>query len=203
MESCQVEKRGGESYVQDGSIYVKKALQSYMDIYECKCMNCSQWLPPGRGKGIQGRQGGWNHAFIEVPHILLCYWLFHTCITWEVKGEKKRGGGGGERRGKTNISLSAHPSSSNQECLGKKKKRMLRVWRKPCFSTPYHHGFRDLSRHLHLNANQWHASLHICRRVGTGASLTKHRASTHTVAQLCLLQARGALGGSWSQGCWW
>ena len=58
MESCQVEKRGGESYVQDGSIYVKKALQSYMDIYECKCMNCSQWLPPGRGTGIQGRQGG-------------------------------------------------------------------------------------------------------------------------------------------------
>lgn len=39
------------------------------------------------------------------------------CITWEVKGEKKRGAGG-ERREKTNISLSAHPSSSNQECSG-------------------------------------------------------------------------------------
>ena len=86
-----------------------------MDIYACNCVNCSQWLPPGRGKGIQGRQGGWNHAFIEVPHIFLCYWLFHMCITWEVKGEKRRGG---ERRGKTNISLSAHPSSPNQECSG-------------------------------------------------------------------------------------
>lgn len=41
--------------------------------------------------------------------------LFHMCITWEVKGEKS---GGGERRGNTNISLSAHPSSSNQECSG-------------------------------------------------------------------------------------
>lgn len=194
MESCQVEKRGGESYVQDGSVYVKKALQSYMDIYACKCMNCSQWLPPGRGKGIQGRQGGWNHAFIEVPHILLCIWLFHMCITWEVKGEKKWWGGG-RKEGENKYFSVCTPKLIQS--------RMLRVWRKPCFSTPYHHGFRDLSRHLHLNANQWHASLHICRRVGTGASLTKHHASTHTVAQLCLLQARGALGGSWSQGCWW
>lgn len=85
-----------------------------MDIYACKRMNCSQWLPPGRGKGMQGRQGGWNHASTEVPHILLCYGLFHTCITWEVKGEKRRG----RKEGENKYFSSAHPSSSNQECSG-------------------------------------------------------------------------------------
>ena len=87
-----------------------------MDIYACNCVNCSQWLPPGRGKGIQGRQGGWNHAFIEVPHIFLCYWLFHMCITWEVKGEK-RSGGGGEGWGKQIFlcpHTQAHPIKNAQ-----------------------------------------------------------------------------------------
>ena len=93
-----------------------------MDIYECKCMNCSQWLPPGRGKGIQGRQGGWNHAFIEVPHILLCYWLFHTCITWEVKGEKKPGGGR-RKEGKNKYFFVCTPKLIQSRMLRKKKKR--------------------------------------------------------------------------------
>ena len=66
------------------------------------------------GRACKGRQGGWSHASTEVPHILLCYGLFHMCITWEVKGEKRRG----RKEGENKYFSSVHPSSSNQECSG-------------------------------------------------------------------------------------
>lgn len=128
---------------------------------------------------------------VTLPQKYHIYFCVTDCFTCALPGKLKEKKGG-EKGGGKQIFLVRTPKLIQS--------RMLRVWRKPCLSTPYHHTFRDLSRHLHLNANQWHASLHICRRVGIGASLTKHPASTHTVAQLCLLQARGALGGSCPKG---
>lgn len=78
-----------------------------MDTDACKC---SCYLRAGE------RHSGWAWAlkphFCFIPHIVLCYSLFYTCITWEVKREK---GEGKKRMGKP-IFLHTSPSPSSQGC---------------------------------------------------------------------------------------